>query len=161
MIALLVAAAPYASGETGVSPELSPAVAEDSESPASPVAFARSSAALAGGVHTGIPVHGVQGVGEPSFLTPQSGWSAGVDGGWIRVFVGPTEADAQEWYRRAVATLQVPPPPLALADEAAGDDSTLVVFRDGNVAVMVRAPGAGTLARRLRDAIVEIGRAHV
>jgi hypothetical protein len=45
----LVAAAPYVSAETGVSPELSPAPVEDSESPASPVAFARSSTALAAG----------------------------------------------------------------------------------------------------------------
>ena len=42
---LLSSVAPPVSGETGVSPELSPAPVEDSESPASPVAFARSSAA--------------------------------------------------------------------------------------------------------------------
>lgn len=115
--------------------------------------------AFAGGVHTGIPVRGVEGIGEPSFLTPESGWSAGVDGGWVRVFVGETEADAEDWYRRAVATVQVPPPPLSfVGDEAAGDGTTLVVLRDGNVALMVRSEGsAGEVARRLHGAIVDGG----
>jgi hypothetical protein len=119
--------------------------------------------ALAAGVHTGIPVHGVAGMGEPSFLTPASGWTAAVDGGWVRVFVGVTEAAGQEWYERQLATMQVAP--LALpsfdADVAHGDGETLVAFRDGNVGVVVHADhGAGEIAARLKAAIVDGGPAR-
>ncbi len=116
--------------------------------------------AWAGGVHAGIPVRGVPGVGEPTFLTPASGWTAAVDGGWVRVFVGATEAEAADWYTRQLESLGVAPPAYALAgaDEAHGDGVTLVAFRDGNVGVMVRADkGAGTVAKRLQAAIVEAG----
>ena len=113
--------------------------------------------ALAAGQHAGIPVVGVEGLGAPSFQTPEIGWTAALDGGWIRVFVGPTEEDAADWYARALGTIQVPPPELAdLGDVAHGDGETLILFRDGNVAVMVRAEQeAGVVARRLQAAIVD------
>ncbi|MFZ5481898.1 MAG: hypothetical protein ACOZNI_34375 [Myxococcota bacterium] len=115
-------------------------------------------AALAGGLHAGIPVHGVAGVGEPTFLTATSGWTASVEGGWVRVFVGASEADGDAWYDRAVATLGVTPPALAFADEAHGDGETLLAFRDGNVGVVVRVEaGARAVAERLRAAIVDGG----
>lgn len=116
--------------------------------------------AFAAGVHGGIPVHGVPGVGEPSFLTPASGWTAAVQGGWVRVFVGPTEAAGAEWYDRMLESLGVPPPELtdlaAVTDAAHGDGVTLVSFRDGNVAVLVRVQsGARAVADTLRAAIVD------
>jgi hypothetical protein len=117
-------------------------------------------AALAAGVHGGIPVHGVAGVGEPTFLTPASGWSARVDGGFVRVFVGASEDAGEDWYARAVSSLGVAPPAFAglatAADEAAGDGDTLVVFRDGNVGVLVRVDhDARLVADRLHAAIVD------
>lgn len=117
-----------------------------------------ATAALAGGIHAGIPVRGVEGLGEPTFLTPASGWSAAVEGGWVRVFVGATEAEGAEWYTRALESIGNPPAPLVgfPADEAHGDGATLVAFRDGNVGVLVRAErDAGNVATRLHTAIVE------
>jgi hypothetical protein len=114
------------------------------------------STALAAGLHAGIPVRGVPGVGEPSFVTPEMGWTASVQGGWVRVYVGRTEADGDRWFTDAIATLQVAPPPFRLGDEAVGDGQTLVGFRDGNVAVLVRAEsGAGAVAQRLHAAILD------
>lgn len=115
-------------------------------------------AALAGGLHAGIPVAGVPGVTDPAFQTPATGWTASVDDGWIRVHVGVTEAESVAWYARTLATLGAPPAPYALAgvDEAHGDGTTLVAFRDGNVGVLVRVgSGARAVAERLRDAIVD------
>ncbi|MDP2313176.1 MAG: hypothetical protein Q8P41_09750 [Pseudomonadota bacterium] len=128
-------------------------------------------AALAGGVHVGIPVTGVPGLGEPSFLTPATGWTAAVEGGWVRVYVGPTEAAGVEWYARMLESLGVQPavlpdlgahPGVAAhlgpVDAAHGDGETLVAFRDGNVGVLVRAQGgARAIADVLLAAIVDDG----
>ncbi|MDP2307809.1 MAG: hypothetical protein Q8P18_17420 [Pseudomonadota bacterium] len=116
--------------------------------------------AFAGGLHGGIPVSGVPGIGEPSFLTPATGWTAAVDGGWVRVFVGPTEAAGAEWYDRMLESIGAPPPVLAdlaaVTDAAHGDGATLVSFRDGNVAVLVRVQhDARAVADTLRAAIVD------
>ncbi len=115
-------------------------------------------AALAAGVHAGIPVSGVPGVGAASFLTPETGWTASIEGGWVRVYVGATEAAGAEWYDRTLESVGVPPPVLAdfAADIAHGDGETLVAFRDGNVGVLVRAQaGARGIAEALRAAIVD------
>lgn len=117
-------------------------------------------AALAAGVHGGIPVRGVPGIGEPSFQTPATGWTAAVEGGWVRVYVGLTEAAGEDWYGRTLQTLGVPPAELAPfapgIDAAHGDGDTLVAFRDGNVAVLVRtSTGARAVAEALHAAIVE------
>lgn len=114
--------------------------------------------AFAGGIHAGIPVRGVPGVGEPTFLTPNTGWTAQVDGGFVRVFVGADEAAGEDWYGRTLQSLVVPAAPLDFpgADEAHGDGAALVAWRDGNVAVLVRVEsGATTVAKRLHAAIVE------
>lgn len=115
------------------------------------------SAAFAGGLHSGIPTTGVPGLGAPRFLTPRSGWTAPAAGGVVKVFVGDTEADAAEWYRRAADSLTLAPSPAAgPGDEAFGDGDGLLAFRDGNVAVMVRVEhGAATLAATLHAAIVD------
>jgi hypothetical protein len=116
--------------------------------------------ALAGGVHAGIPVRGVPGLGEPTFLTPASGWTTEVSGGWVRVFVGATEVAGAEWYARQLESIGRPPSPytLAGADEAHGDGASLVMFRDGNVGVVVRGDtNAAALATTLKGAIVAAG----
>jgi len=112
--------------------------------------------AFAAGTHAGIPVRGVPGLGEPTFLTPRTGWTSSVEGGFVRVYVGPTEADAAEWMLRAREglTLQPSPATVLLGDEAFGDGDALYVFRDGNVAVFVRVErGALATARTLHAAI--------
>jgi hypothetical protein len=116
-------------------------------------------AALAAGIHTGIPVHGVAGLGDPEFLTPKTGWTASIEGGFVRIYVGATEADAAAWTERTRAGIQVELPSIpGYADAAWGDPQTLIVFRDGNVAAMVRAKaGARDVADRLRAAIVDGG----
>lgn len=116
--------------------------------------------ALAGGLHAGIPVHGVPGLGEPTFLTPASGWTAAVEGGWVRVFVGADVAEAEAWYDRTLEGIvrRAPAYRMAGADEAHGDGRTLVSFRDGNVGVLLRVErGAAALATRLLASIVEAG----
>jgi hypothetical protein len=114
--------------------------------------------AMAGGVHAGIPVHGVAGVGAPTFLTPNSGWTAAAPGGWVRVFVGAIEAEGAAWYAHQLETMTVPAPDFVLpgVDAAAGDGDTFVAWQDGNVGVVVRVEsGAGALATRLRASVVE------
>ena len=118
-----------------------------------------SGLALAGGLHTGIPVRGVQGLGEPSFQGVDAGWSAGVEGGgYVRVFVGHDEEEAARWLRLGAPLSSGPPPAYTFADEAVGDGEEFLAFRDGNVAALVRTPAhARQVAERLRAAIVNGG----
>ncbi len=115
------------------------------------------SMALAGGLHSGIPTTGVPGLGEARFLTPQTGWTAPVAGGVVKIYVGETEADAVDWYERSVGSLTLAPVTGAvLGDASFGDGDGLLGFRDGNVAVMVRVEhGARGLAETLHAAIVD------
>lgn len=115
------------------------------------------SLAFAGGVHAGIPVHGVPGLGEPTFQSPAAGWTAPIAGGFVRVFVGATEAEAAEWFARARVSIQVPPPDQrGIGDAGFGDGETLYAFVDGNVAVLIRASAdADTWAATLHNAIVD------
>ncbi len=115
-------------------------------------------AALAAGIHTGIPVRGVQGLGEPSFKGVDAGWSASADGGYVRVFVGRTEAEAAAWLAEGVPLSAGQAPAYTFADEAWGDGQAILAFRDGNVSVFIRVEqGALPLAERLRAAIVDGG----
>ena len=61
--------------------------------------------AHAGNIHAGVPVSGIKGFGAPSFQTSQTGWSAIVLDGFVRVYVGKTEADAHAWVNRMLKTL--------------------------------------------------------
>ena len=115
-------------------------------------------AALAGGVHAGIPVVGVPGLGEPSFLEPAAGWSAGVPGGLVRVFVGHDAAEASAWLNESIPLSAGKAPSYPFADEAWGDGVGLLAFRDGNVGVFVRVDsGARALAEVLQASIVDDG----
>lgn len=111
--------------------------------------------ASAAGIHAGIPVDHPM-LREPSFLSPETGWMANVDGGWVKVFVGSTEAETTEWYERTLGSLTLPPAAATgVGDTCFGDDSVFG-FRDGNVAAMVRAAsGARALATALHAAIVD------
>ncbi len=101
--------------------------------------------AHAEGIHTGIPLQGIEGIGEISFQTSTTGWTAPVDGGFVRIFVAPNEEQAKDWVQRmleAMARYKPAPNPdfiaNSLADEAYGDGQGLLIFRDGNVGVQVR-----------------------
>ena len=107
-------------------------------------------------LHTGIPVRGVEGLGEPDFLTPELGWSAPIEGGFVKVFVGTSAAQAAAWVQQAQMAITVPLPALdGLADEAWGDERGLLIVRAENVALQVRARGnAGAVVQAMLDAIV-------
>ena len=61
------------------------------------VSLLLSLAAAASPMHTGIPVFGVTGLGAPSFQSSKTGWTALIDGGFVAVFVGSDEVEAQFW----------------------------------------------------------------
>lgn len=117
-----------------------------------------SATASAETLHTGVPVAGVAGLGAADFQTAALGWTAPLtDGGYARVFVGQSLDAAERWYASQLQALTLEPTVLVgLADQAHGDGEALVLFRDGNVGVMVRAPaGARQVAEAIRSAIVD------
>ena len=75
----------------------------------------------------------------------------------IRVFVGRDEAEATDWFARTRDSFSRLIPDYDLADQGAGDGVDVVMFRDGNVAVMVRTEdgSAAALAVSLRARIVD------
>ena len=97
------------------------------------------STALAAGLHTGIPTQGIEGFSDPLYQTTATGWSTLVEDGLLRVFVAQDAETAAAW----LVTMQEklarfdPQPYLEYADEALGDGETILLFRDGNVAVLV------------------------
>ena len=101
--------------------------------------------AHAEGMHTGIAIKGVEGLGEVSFQTSTTGWTAPVEDGFVRVYVATDEEKAKDWVERMRESMarfkpQANPDFVAnsLADEAYGDGQGLLIFRDGNVGVQVR-----------------------
>ena len=120
--------------------------------------------AHAGGIHTGIPIRGVDGLGPVAFQTSSTGWTAPIEGGFIRAFIAPTEAEASAWLTRLRESLaKYKPEPnmsfleLTVADEAYGDGDGLLMFRDGNVGVMVRTKAEAAMwAEILLTAIVDV-----
>lgn len=114
-------------------------------------------AAMAAGIHSGIPVRQAD-LGEPSFLSAENGWSAPLASGtgMVRVFVGRDEAQAGDWFERVRQSFSRLIPDYSFADQAAGDGVGVLLFRDGNVAVMVRSEGdALARAQSLRARIVD------
>ena len=97
------------------------------------------SGALAAGQHTGIPTEGIEGFSIPMYQSTATGWSAQVEDGLVRVFVATDQETAQEW----VVTMQKklvkfdPQPYPEFADEALGDGETILLFHDGNIAVLI------------------------
>jgi hypothetical protein len=104
--------------------------------------------ALAGGRHAGIPVRGVPGLGEPSFETSITGWSAQVQGGYVRVFVGRDDLEARAWVERMTMGFSKPLATYAgslRAEDVKGDGRGILLFRDGNVGFLVRVDAAGAI----------------
>jgi hypothetical protein len=96
-------------------------------------------AALAAGSHTGIPTTGVEGLAAPMYQTSQTGWTALVEDGLIRVFVGQDDSSATTWVETLTGQLAKldPQPYPDLADMALGDGETLLLIRDGNIGILV------------------------
>ncbi|MGB0640534.1 MAG: hypothetical protein ACPGTU_14445 [Myxococcota bacterium] len=123
--------------------------------------------AHAADLHTGIPVRGIEGLGEPAFQTTATGWSAPVTDGFVRVFVGRSEQEAIEWVGRMRESLSRYKPEAnedflttSGADEAYGNGLSLIIFRDGNVGCMVRhKEDVLPWAKALEDSIVDNGTA--
>ncbi len=126
------------------------------------IPFLLSLVAFAGGRHGGIPVSGVPGLGDPSFETSSTGWTAQIEGGYVRVFVGRDELEARSWVDRMTLGFSKPLAPYAgsiPAEDLHGDGKGLLLLRDGNVGLLVRADPAGPLdaetwARTLLAAMV-------
>ena len=103
----------------------------------------------------GVPVAGVDGLGPADFLTPALGWTAPIEGGFVRVFVGTSAAEADAWVQQAQMAITVPLPAVAGIGEAAwGDEDGLLLVRQGNLALQVRADGgARAVAETLLAAV--------
>jgi hypothetical protein len=114
--------------------------------------------AASGVVHSGIPVRQPE-LGEPAFQSAENGWSAPlVDGqGLVRTYVGRDQDAAADWFERQRESFSRPLADYAFADAAAGDGLGVLLFRDGNVAVMVKSntDSALALATTLRGRIVD------
>lgn len=97
--------------------------------------------ALAAGMHTGIPMHGVEGLTAQQYGTAATGWTAQVPGGLVRVFVGHDEDEAKAWiHARLEAEARWHPTPIeGLGDQAWSSEAGLLLVRDGNLAFSVRA----------------------
>jgi len=119
-------------------------------------------AAHAAGIHAGIPVQ-QPGLGPLSHLSPEQGWTApvldanGQPVGVVRVYVGPTEAAAAAWLGDARLAVQAPLQPLSGLGDSALAASTVLLSRDGNVALSVTlGEGDPTVqARALLASIVD------
>lgn len=103
--------------------------------------------ALAAGLHAGIPVH-QRDLGEPAFQSAENGWTAPLASGtgFVRVFVGRDEATATDWFLRQRESFSRLIPDYTFHDQAAGDGVGVLLFRDGNVGVMVRSEDGAALA---------------
>jgi hypothetical protein len=121
--------------------------------------------AQADGLHAGVPTQGIKGFGPASFQTVQTGWSAIVLDGFVRVYVGKTEADASAWVARVKQTLRREKPkpnPAAFtglgATEVHGNGTKLILFRDGNIGICVQhKTNARPWASKAHQAITEAG----
>lgn len=125
-----------------------------------------TSAALGAGLHAGIPVQGVPGLGAPTFHDAVTGWSApvldaqGQPLGVVRVYVAPTAAAAAVWMEDAARAVQAPMAPIPAFGDLALANTGALVAHDGNVAFAVSVHGADPLgpARSLLSAIEQAPR---
>ena len=108
--------------------------------------FLLLTAAHGADTHTGVPVNGIAGLGQPRFQTVDTGWMATVPNGYVRVYVGPSTADATRWVAKRVEDLvAIKPKPnphftaSTQVDEAHGDGVQVLIFRSKNIAVSSRS----------------------
>lgn len=106
-------------------------------------------------LHPGIPLDEVSILGPAQFLTPDLGWSAPVDGGFVKGFVGDSEQQAAQWLQAAQMSITVQLPAVSgIGDVAYGDPQGLLLVQHGNIAFEVRSDGnAQEVAQTLLDAI--------
>ncbi len=98
------------------------------------------------------------GLGEPSLDLVTSRWSAATGGGFVRMTVLETDADAAAAFAgeaATAATVALPPVEVLGADVAVGDPSSMLVLRSRNVVLVVRDVDGGALevAGRLLSAL--------
>jgi len=114
------------------------------------------SIALAGSVHTGFRLDGLEGFEAPRHQSVREGFSLDFPGGIARLYVGPTEAAAQEWFveKSELVARQAPAVLPALGDQALHSGDGMVLVRDGNIAVLIQVrSGALSAADTLLAAV--------
>lgn len=136
-------------------------------------------AALAGTQYAGVPVEGVEGFGRAMFQSAETGWHVLVEDGMIRVYVAEDEEAAHAWVEKMCERLakQEPKPyppsapegtvevaaapgadaalPPLVFEEAFGEPNGLLIFRDGNLGVVVHTKANAMLwAQRTQAAAV-------
>lgn len=114
--------------------------------------------ALAAGMHAGLPVGPHDGFEPARFQSAKQGWTLDFPGGIARVYVGPTEDAAREWYGEMSRFIekQKPAPVDGLGDEAQAARDEAVLVRDANIGVLVQVKaGARARAERLLGVIVD------
>lgn len=112
--------------------------------------------AFAGGMHTGFRLEALEGFETPRHQSVREGFSLDFPGGIARLYVGPTEAAAQEWFveKSALVARQAPTRLPGLGDEALHSGDGMVLVRDGNIALLVQVrSGARSAADTLLAAI--------
>lgn len=117
-------------------------------------------AALAAGLHTGVVLEGHEGFEAPRHQSAREGLSLDFKGGIARVYVGPSELAAQEWYAEKVEFVarQRPVALGGLGDEALHDGDAMVLVRDGNIGLLVQVKaGARAAAEKLIQAVDDSG----
>ncbi len=116
--------------------------------------------ALAAGLHVGVPVGPHEGFEPVRFQSARQGWTLDFPGGIARVYVGPNEDAAREWYVEMATFIarQKPAPLDGLGDEAVAARDEAVLTRDGNVGVLVQVKsGARARVDRLLALVTDTG----
>ena len=109
-------------------------------------------------VHGGIPIEAVDEALEPArFQSARLGYTRDFPKGLLRVYVGPTELAAMEWFSDMEALMgRHKPEPLSdLGDTAVAAGDGMILAREGNIGVLVEcASGARSWADKALAAIV-------
>jgi hypothetical protein len=126
----------------------------------SPLLHALLPTALAAGLHTGVVLEGHEGFEAPRHQSAREGVSLDFKGGIARIYVGPSELAAQEWFaeKGAFVARQKPSPLDGFGDEALHAGDAMVLVRDGNVGLLVQVKaGARAAAETLLQAVDDSG----
>ena len=129
---------------------LRPATGCDSSPHACPLASAAFRGPRRRPLHTGVVLTGHPDFEAPRHQSAREGVSMDFPGGIARVYVGTTESAAQEWYaeKSAFIARHKPTALIGLGDEAQQVEDGTVLFRDGNVAVLVQVKSGARSAPR-------------
>lgn len=120
--------------------------------------LATALAASAGPLHAGLPEDALgPDLPAPRYQSARLGTTRDVPKGLVRVYVGPTEAAAEEWFTEMAALMKrhKPDPVPDLADQAVAAGDGMVLVRDANVGLLVEAAsGARAWVDQARGALV-------